>query len=178
MSDIDKQTLRKAAEKYRTTYVAHLKNPRNYDVLDAWDKATSEFMALVNNDELNIIASLIDEIDMETGYREGAFVACNRWHTKFRETEAKLEAAEKRIAELEARAFNPAILDVIAERQRQQSVEGWTPSMTTSTTTANWLWLPFATSTKQERLTATEVSRGDGRGMHHGGNLIPVVATW
>lgn len=39
----------------------------------------------------------------------------------------KLEAAEKRIAELEARAFNPAILDVIAERQRQQSVEGWMP---------------------------------------------------
>ena len=33
----------------------------------------------------------------------------------------------KRIAELEARAFNPAILDVIAERQRQQSVEGWMP---------------------------------------------------
>ena len=101
MSNIDKQALREAAEKYRTTYAAHLKNPRNYDALDAWDKATSEFMALVNNDELNIIASLIDEIDMETGYREGAFVACNRWHTKFRETEARLEAAEKRIAELE-----------------------------------------------------------------------------
>ncbi|MCI2234010.1 hypothetical protein MKK42_18110 [Escherichia coli] len=41
--------------------------------------------------------------------------------------ESKLEAAEKRIAELEWRAFNPAILDVIAERQRQQSAEGWTP---------------------------------------------------
>lgn len=40
---------------------------------------------------------------------------------------ASLEAAEKRIAELEARAFNTAILDVIAERQRQQSVEGWMP---------------------------------------------------
>ncbi|HEI8998088.1 TPA: ead/Ea22-like family protein [Citrobacter koseri] len=39
----------------------------------------------------------------------------------------RLRAAEKRIAELEAKAFNPAILDVIAERQRQQSVEGWTP---------------------------------------------------
>ncbi|MEJ9339868.1 ead/Ea22-like family protein [Escherichia coli] len=39
----------------------------------------------------------------------------------------ELEAGEKRIAELEARAFNPAILDVIAERQRQQSVEGWMP---------------------------------------------------
>lgn len=39
----------------------------------------------------------------------------------------KLESAEKRIAELEGGAFNPAILDVVAERQRQQSVEGWTP---------------------------------------------------
>ncbi|WP_096217757.1 ead/Ea22-like family protein [Enterobacter kobei] len=36
------------------------------------------------------------------------------------------EAAEKRIAELEARAFNPALLDVISERQRQRAVEGWT----------------------------------------------------
>lgn len=39
----------------------------------------------------------------------------------------ELEAAKKRIAELEGGAFNPAILDVVAERQRQQSVEGWTP---------------------------------------------------
>lgn len=39
----------------------------------------------------------------------------------------ELETAEKRIAELEGDAFNPAILDVVAERQRQQSVEGWTP---------------------------------------------------
>lgn len=45
----------------------------------------------------------------------------------FEKLRAKLEAAEKRIAELEARAFNPAILDVVAERQRQQSAEGWTP---------------------------------------------------
>ncbi|GCS76615.1 hypothetical protein HmCmsJML010_03148 [Escherichia coli] len=44
-----------------------------------------------------------------------------------RHLKLELEIAEKRIAELEARAFNPAILDVIAERQRQQSVEGWTP---------------------------------------------------
>ena len=39
----------------------------------------------------------------------------------------ELQQAKNRIAELEARAFNPAILDVIAERQRQQSVEGWMP---------------------------------------------------
>lgn len=38
----------------------------------------------------------------------------------------ELEAAEKRIAELEVLAFSPAILDVISERQRQRSVEGWT----------------------------------------------------
>ncbi|HHE6155682.1 TPA: hypothetical protein ACPE3U_001199 [Citrobacter freundii] len=43
------------------------------------------------------------------------------------ELTAKIEPMDRRIAELEVRAFNPAILDVIAERQRQQSVEGWTP---------------------------------------------------
>ncbi|MEI9582297.1 ead/Ea22-like family protein, partial [Enterobacter asburiae] len=36
----------------------------------------------------------------------------------------ELEAAEKRIAELEVLAFNPALLDVISERQRQRAVEG------------------------------------------------------
>lgn len=51
------------------------------------------------------IEALLDELEAEKNMRE---------------------AAEKRIAELEARAFNPAILDVIAERQRQKSVEGWT----------------------------------------------------
>ncbi|MBA8033523.1 ead/Ea22-like family protein [Citrobacter freundii] len=40
----------------------------------------------------------------------------------------ELESTEKRIAELEARAFNHAILDVAAERQRQVSAEGWTPA--------------------------------------------------
>lgn len=38
----------------------------------------------------------------------------------------ELEAAEKRIAELEATAFSKAAIDVLAERQRQQSAEGWT----------------------------------------------------
>jgi hypothetical protein len=38
----------------------------------------------------------------------------------------KTEASEKRIAELEVLAFNPALLDVISERQRQRAVEGWT----------------------------------------------------
>ncbi|MGG5154089.1 hypothetical protein [Enterobacter hormaechei] len=38
----------------------------------------------------------------------------------------ELEAAERRIAELEATAFSKAAIDVLAERQRQQSAEGWT----------------------------------------------------
>lgn len=45
------------------------------------------------------------------------------------DNESILEAIDdmkKCRAELEARAFNPAILDVIAERQRQKAVEGWT----------------------------------------------------
>ncbi|EJN3600011.1 ead/Ea22-like family protein [Escherichia coli] len=53
---------------------------------------------------------------------------------------ASLEAAEKRIAELEARAFNPAILDVIAERQRQQSVEGWMPEHDDQYSKSQLLW--------------------------------------
>ncbi|HDZ8013256.1 TPA: DUF550 domain-containing protein [Citrobacter amalonaticus] len=42
------------------------------------------------------------------------------------ELQQRTVTAERRIAELEAGAFNPAILDVVAERQRQKSVEGWT----------------------------------------------------
>ncbi|ABP61292.1 ead/Ea22-like family protein [Enterobacter sp. 638] len=103
MSNINNQALREAAAKFRETFAAHCQNPKNYDALDAWDKATSEFASVVNNDELNIIASLLDEMETEEGYRKGAFLACSRWHDKFREAEAKLEAAEKHIAELEKR---------------------------------------------------------------------------
>ncbi|EAV5343277.1 ead/Ea22-like family protein [Salmonella enterica] len=56
--------------------------------------------------------ALLDELEAETGYREGAFIACNRWHDKFRETEDKLECAERRIAELEARKVNLSKLSV------------------------------------------------------------------
>ncbi|CZY46179.1 ead/Ea22-like family protein [Enterobacter asburiae] len=38
----------------------------------------------------------------------------------------ELEAAQKLIAELGVLAFNHALLDVISERQRQRSIEGWT----------------------------------------------------
>ncbi|AWC85773.1 hypothetical protein [Enterobacter cloacae complex sp. FDA-CDC-AR_0164] len=38
----------------------------------------------------------------------------------------ELEAKDKRIAEIKVTAFNPALLDVISERQRQRAIEGWT----------------------------------------------------
>ncbi|EEF5710488.1 ead/Ea22-like family protein [Salmonella enterica] len=53
-----------------------------------------------------VALALLDELEAEAGYREGAFIACNHWHDKFRETEDKLECAERRIAELEARTVN------------------------------------------------------------------------
>lgn len=62
-------------------------------------KVDAAFIAAANP---ATVLALLDELESETSYREGAFVACNRWHDKFRESEAKLEAAEKRIAELEA----------------------------------------------------------------------------
>ncbi|EDY0797962.1 ead/Ea22-like family protein [Salmonella enterica subsp. enterica serovar Oslo] len=46
--------------------------------------------------------ALLDELEAETRYREGAFIACNRWHDKFRDADDKLEAAERRIAEQSA----------------------------------------------------------------------------
>lgn len=60
----------------------------------------------VHTDELRIMASAVEN------YTD--------------ELIAALEAAERRIAELEVLAFNPALLDVISERQRQRAVEGWT----------------------------------------------------
>ncbi|EAW1090785.1 ead/Ea22-like family protein [Salmonella enterica] len=57
-------------------------------------------VTVVDVSDLDVLA-LLDELEAETRYREGAFIACNRWHDKFREADDKLEAAERRIEELE-----------------------------------------------------------------------------
>ncbi|KDF13585.1 ead/Ea22-like family protein, partial [Citrobacter sp. MGH 55] len=110
MSNIDKQALRQTAEKAQEHGVF------NMDI------------------HSETLLALLDELEKEKGYAS-AYEA-EKWHyhglaesegERADRAEKALEAAEKHIAELEARAFNPAILDVIAERQRQQSVEGWTP---------------------------------------------------
>jgi len=63
--------------------------------------------------------ALLDELEAEQRIS-------STWRKTAESNSEKLEAAEKRIAELEVRAFNPALLDVISERQRQRAIEGWT----------------------------------------------------
>ncbi|HHT2455061.1 TPA: hypothetical protein ACTYR0_005422 [Klebsiella michiganensis] len=69
-----------AAKKYRSTYADHRNDPCNGEALEAWDKATAEFSAMIANDELNIIAALLEALEV---------------------TENRASAAEKRIPELE-----------------------------------------------------------------------------
>lgn len=107
MSNIDKRGLREAAE-----------------------KATKGRWAVEFDDEIystdGVNHEQIAMVFSENEARDAAFIAAANPATVLVLLD-ELEAAEKRIAELEARSFNPAILDVVAERQRQQSVEGWTP---------------------------------------------------
>lgn len=107
MSNIDKRGLREAAE-----------------------KATKGRWAVEFDDEIystdGVNHEQIAMVFSENEARDAAFIAAANPATVLTLLD-ELEAAEKRIAELEARSFNPAILDVVAERQRQQSVEGWTP---------------------------------------------------
>lgn len=55
--------LRAAAKKHREAYEAHIRNPKDRDAVDAWDAATREFVALIDNDEVNIISALLDELE-------------------------------------------------------------------------------------------------------------------
>ncbi|EEW2210820.1 ead/Ea22-like family protein [Escherichia coli] len=107
MSNIDKRGLREAAE-----------------------KATKGRWAVEFDDEIystdGVNHEQIAMVFSENEARDAAFIAAANPATVLALLD-ELEAAEKRIAELEARSFNPAILDVVAERQRQQSVKGWTP---------------------------------------------------
>ncbi|WP_225373247.1 ead/Ea22-like family protein [Escherichia coli] len=107
MSNIDKQALREAAE-----------------------KATKGRWAVEFDDEIystdGVNHEQIAMVFSENEARDAAFIAAANPATVLALLD-ELETAEKRIAELEGGAFNPAILDVVAERQRQKTIEGWTP---------------------------------------------------
>ncbi|ENV4943858.1 ead/Ea22-like family protein [Escherichia coli] len=128
MSNIDKRGLREAAEKatkgrwavefddeiYSTDGVNHEQIAMVFSENEARDAA---FIAAANP---ATVLALLDEL-------EKMQAQSSKWCEAFHKAVSVGARYEERIAELEARAFNPAILDVIAERQRQQSVEGWMP---------------------------------------------------
>ncbi|HFG6291465.1 TPA: ead/Ea22-like family protein [Salmonella enterica subsp. enterica serovar Aberdeen] len=127
--NIDKQALREVAERATKgpwkvfsdidtkTFAIHTPRDKRCENVIKWGgfdcqpnaEANAEFIAAFNP---KVALALLDELEAEQGYREGAFVACNRWHDKFREADDKLEAAERRIAELEARTVNLPKLSV------------------------------------------------------------------
>lgn len=94
MTDITE--LAKAAEKYRSTLEAHRNNPRDSVALNAWDDATSKFMELVDNDELNIISGLLEALEKAKGMEA-------YWKTQCRGITDHCEVLQARIAELESR---------------------------------------------------------------------------
>ena len=101
------------------TYVYNMQDPDDDCV--AWKP---ELAKLLQDDNLFDVVL--------TAYQEACHEGIVNWEAAVSlseenvELKRKLYAAENQIAELEARTFNPAILDVIAERQRQKAVEGWT----------------------------------------------------
>lgn len=133
MSNIDKRAFAKTKELATLMVERFSMNPVSSKLLnEAWEKEFPDEVAIAKRmlallDELeaaeklatqqgNIAVELFDEV---TNLRRNS-------DDKAPELRSQLEEAEKRIAELEGLAFSPAILDVISERQRQRSVEGWT----------------------------------------------------
>ncbi|EDT6673043.1 ead/Ea22-like family protein [Salmonella enterica subsp. enterica] len=141
---IDKRALREVAERATKgpwslfsdidtkTFSIHTPRDKRCENVIKWGgfdcqpnaEANAEFIAAFNP---KVALALLDENIQLQREKDATEAVALALRDDMRQSREKLEAAEKLIAELEARAFNPAILDVIAERQRQQSVEGWTP---------------------------------------------------
>lgn len=96
---------------------------------EAAEKATKGEWAVEFDDEIystdGVNHEQIAMVFSENEVRDAAFIAAANPATVLALLD-ELEAAEKRIAELEATVFSKAAIDVLAERQRQQLAEGWT----------------------------------------------------
>lgn len=130
MTDITElaPAMKAAAKKYRLTLEAYRNNPRDYDTVVARDEATSEFMELVDNDELNIISGLVEALgkaqakatqqgniacalfDEVTQQRLHADEKAPELRAQLIEADSELEALRQRIAELESSGIAPGIL--------------------------------------------------------------------
>lgn len=137
MSNINKQALRDSAERtigilesiadFEPSYIDGDVVELRFEAGDGFDTGCDVSIVDQCQKAAGVIRALLDELEYYKSREERVTRLVLDNQTSWDELHKKLKAAEKRIAELEARAFNPAILDVIAERQRQQSVEGWTP---------------------------------------------------
>lgn len=107
MTDVTE--LAKAAEKYRSTLEAHRNNPRDGVALNAWDDATSKFMELVDNDELNIISGLLKALEKAKGMEA-------YWKTQCRGITDHCEELQARIAELEREQEHLRPVGVMSEK--------------------------------------------------------------
>ena len=108
MSNIDKQALREAAEgnvKYAQMFI----NPR--DVLALLGELEKLQQANASQD---------DHINQQEDRVESL-------EKKNSDLGKALGKSEKHISELETRGFSSAVSDVLAERRRQVTVEGWSP---------------------------------------------------
>ncbi|AVE59961.1 hypothetical protein AM352_17075 [Citrobacter koseri] len=93
-----------------------MQGDKRFDVIKPWGKHRADVLKLY----IDHLESKLEAADQ----RNAELVHNHRVHAaRLIDERGQLK---QRIAELEARAFNPAILDVIAERQRQKVVEGWT----------------------------------------------------
>ncbi|EFJ8019224.1 ead/Ea22-like family protein [Shigella flexneri] len=126
MSNIDKQALREIAAAAVGAHERLSVMPPD-DIFDIslaegtqLDADITALNALNSAANPTTVLALLDEL-------EKMQAQSSKWCEAFHKAVSVGARYEERIAELEARAFNPAILDVIAERQRQQSVEGWMP---------------------------------------------------
>lgn len=108
MTDITE--LAKAAEKYRSTLEAHRNNPRDGVALNAWDDATSKFMELVDNDELNIISGLLEALEKAKGME-------TYWKTQCRGITDHCEELQARIAEMESHTVKPPVHPTVASEK-------------------------------------------------------------
>ena len=90
--------------------------------------------AIGSNANLRKLAlALLDELETKEEQR-------TNWFQMAQKLGEDLDASEKRIAELEARTLSQAATDVLAERRRQITAEGWTPEHDDKYRHSEMLW--------------------------------------
>ncbi|WPH76126.1 ead/Ea22-like family protein [Klebsiella pneumoniae] len=90
------------------------------ELVEALEKAQQKIDELENDEVRQRLANAEHQLYM-------AELAKNNLRASRKAQFHKRKAAEQRIAELESRAVTAAAADVLAERKRQVTTEGWTP---------------------------------------------------